>query len=177
MTGLPDTRAPDRRRTHPWRIFLPLLALTLLGALLTGLALQGEGDDVPPARIYAAQVEDVSVGAGGGPRLEPGTRTVGVHVRVRDLPPSGRLSATVERSGRSSALGRLFGAGGIKAAGGQEERLSVSESGASGIVSFEIRPSSGRALPEGRYGVEIRETSREAGDGRLLARTYFRVGD
>lgn len=175
MTGLPDTRSPGRRRTaHPWRIVLGLVAALLLLGLLAALA--PEGDGLPAERIYSPRVEEVGVGEEGASRFRPGTREVGVHVRVRDLPSPGRLSATVERYGRSSTLGRLLGTGGIRAVGGREERLSVSDGGASGIVAFEVRPSSGGALPEGLYAVEVHAISRSGGDDRLLARTYFRVG-
>jgi hypothetical protein len=175
VTGLPDTRTPGRR-ARPWRVVLPLVAASLLVALLAGLA--PEDEDPTRGRVYSPQVEEIRVGEGGdeGTRFGAGTRTVGVQLRVRDLPSAERLAATVERSGRTSALGRLLGAGRIRAVGGPEEHLSVSEGGVSGIVAFEIRPAGGGALPAGRYAVEVRTRSRGAGDDRLLARAYFRVG-
>ena len=122
-----------------------------------------------PAMVLASAA---LLAAGRFAALVPGggAFTPRVYLRVEDLPP-GRLTAAVERSGRASAVSRLFGER-VRADGGGEERLSVSEGGVSGVVAFEVRAEG--ALPAGEYTVEVRS----GGDGgALLARKYFLVGD
>ena len=160
-----------------------LLFLMVLLAAGLFLASYSPGTDFAPGEeILAPGVADIAAGTGEAPfprrdvsRFDGSTKVVRVYLRLEDLPPGRRMTATVERSGRSSALSRFFG-GGIRAKGGGEERLSVSEGGASGVVSFAVRAED--ALPAGEYAVEVRSVGAESGGGSLvLARKYFVVGD
>ena len=158
-----------------------MLVVLLTALILVALA-SGGGDFDPGEEIRGPGVEDIAAGTGEAPfprrdasRFERGTEVVWVYLRVEDLQPGGRMTATVERSATSSVVSRFFGAE-VRAQGGGEERLSVSESGASGVVTFAVR--AGEALPEGEYTVEVRSDGGEgAGGGTLLARKYFLVGD
>ncbi len=154
-----------------------LASAALLAAGLFAAMVTGRDDFTPGEEIQAPGIEDIAAGTGDASfprrdssRFEGGTEVVRVYLRVEDLPP-GRLTAAVERSGRASAVSRLFGER-VRADGGGEERLSVSEGGVSGVVAFEVRAEG--ALPAGEYTVEVR--SGGAG-GAMLARKYFLVGD
>ena len=185
MSELPDTTRPKPRRGTikplPYLVILIVLMLGAAAMLLPG----GEDDPAPGEELHAAGVEDIAAGTGDTPfpradasRFERGTREVRVYLRVEDVPAGDRMVATVERSGRSSALARVIGKPTIRARDGKNGRLAISEGGASGVVSFAVRATDGGALPAGGYRVEVRFVSREeAGDGRLAARKYFRIGD
>ncbi|QIN82692.1 hypothetical protein GBA63_08575 [Rubrobacter tropicus] len=153
--------------------------------LATGLFIvtSTTGEDFAPGEeILSPGVADIAAGTGEAPfprtdvsRFDGSTEVVRVYLRVEELPPGRRMTATVERYGRSSALSRFFG-GGIRAEGGGEDRLSVSQSGVSGVVSFAVRAED--ALPAGEYAVEVRSVRAESGEETLvLARKYFVVGD
>ena len=151
-------------------------ALLVAGVLV---ATQASGDDfVPGEEILSPAVPDIAAGTGeelfprrDASRFEGGTEVVRIYLRVEDLPPGRKMTARVQRSARSS-LFSWFSGGGIRAEGGGEERLSVSENGVSGIVSFAVRAEG--ALPAGAYSVEVRSAGRESS---ILARKYFVVGD
>ncbi len=183
MSKLPDTTTPKETRRTLVPAAIVLVSTVLLAAVLfVVLVVAGEDEFAPGEEIYVPEIEDIAAGTGEAPfprhdasRFDEGTEVVRVYLRVEDLPPGRRMTAAVERSARSSAVFRFFG-GEVRAVGGGEERLSVSESGASGVVVFDVR--AGDALPAGRYTVEVRSTG-ENGDGvdAVLARKYFLVGD
>lgn len=184
MSGLPDTTRskPRRRPAAPW--FAALAASLVLGAIVVSVFSGGEEDPTPREEVYAG-VEDIAAGTEGVPfprsdasRFDTGTPTVRVYLRVEGVPVAERMVATVERTGRSSAFSALFGGSGVRADDGGEGRLSVSEDGASGVVSFVVRATDGGALPAGGYRVEVRFGSGEdGGAGRVAARKYFVIGD
>jgi hypothetical protein len=148
------------------------------------LFLSEDEEPVSGEEVYAG-VEDIAAGTRDVPfppsdasRFDAGTPAVRVYVRVQDAPSSERIAATVERSGRASAFAALFGASGVRAEEAGEGRLSVSEDGASGVVSFVVRAADGGPLPEGGYRVEVRFGSGgDGGAGRVAARKYFAIGD
>ncbi|CAA9383304.1 MAG: hypothetical protein AVDCRST_MAG03-96 [uncultured Rubrobacteraceae bacterium] len=184
MSGLPDTTRskPRRRIEFPW--FAALAAALLLGAVAVAVFSGGSEIPEPGEEVYAG-VEDIAAGTrdvafprSDASRFGGGTSAVRVYLRVEDVPVAGRMSATVERTGRSSAFSALFGGADVRAEDGGEGRLSVSEDGASGVVSFVVRAADGGALPAGGYGVEVRFGSGgDGGAGRVAARKYFEIGD
>ncbi len=181
MSNLPNTTTPKRTSRTPGRAIVLVLALPLAAVLFVALAPGGD-DFVPGEEIYAPEIEDIAAGTGDAPfprhdasRFDADTEVVRLYLRVEDLPRGRRLTAAVERSARSSAVFRFFGRE-VRAAGGGEERLSVSENGVSGVVAFEVR--AGGALPAGKYTVEVRSTGENGGGAdAVLARKYFLVGD
>ena len=186
MSGLPDTtRTEPRRRTTPPAYIVALLALILLGAAAVYLLPRDAGGPTPGEGVYADGIEDIAAGTGDAPfprsdasRFDGGTRAVRVYLRVEDAPAARRMVATVERTGRSSALALLFGETGVRAEDGGGGRLTVSEDGASGVASFVVRAMDGGPLPAGGYGIEVRYlTGDEGGAGRVVARKYFEIGD
>ena len=182
MSKLPDTTTPKKARGTLVPAAIVLVSTVLLAAVLFVALVAGEDEFAPGEEIYAAGIEDIAAGTEGAPfprqdasRFDAGTESVRVYLRVEDLPREQRMTAAVERSARSSALLRLFG-GEVRAVGGGEERLSVTESGASGVVAFEVR--AGDSLPAGRYTVEVRAAGESGGGAEaVLARKYFLVGD
>jgi len=126
----------------------------------------------------AAGTQDVPFPRSDASRFDAGTPAVRVYLRVEDVPVAERMVATVERAGRASAFAALFGGPGVLAEDGGEGRLSASEDGSSGVVSFVVRAADGGALPEGWYKVEVRfGTSEDGGAGRIAAAKYFVIGD
>ena len=182
MSKLPDTTTPKDARRTPVPAATILVSMVLLSAVLFTILVAGRDDFAPGEEIYAPEIEEIAAGPPEAPfprrdvsRFDAETEVVRVYLRVEDLPPDRRMTAAVERSARSSALLRFFGEG-VRAVGGGEERLSVSETGASGVVAFDVR--AGDALPDGRYTVEARSAGENAaGADAVLARKYFLVGD
>ena len=155
----------------------------LVVALGLAVALSyGRQDFSPGEEIGAAGVEDIAVSPEAGTypesdrlRLGGDLRVVYVYVRVEELAAAGGLGARVERSGRTSALARLLGGDALRVVDGEEDRLTASENGVSGVVRFAVRETSGGPLAAGAYTVEVYAGG---GDGRLVvARKYFTVGD
>ena len=180
MSGLPDTtRTKPRRRTAPW---YAALAASLV---VVAVGFLSSGEEPAPGEEVHAGVEDIAAGTqdvafprSDASRFDPGTREVRVYVRVEGAPVPERVAASVERSGRASAFAALFGGSGVRVEDAGEGRLSVSEDGASGVVSFVVRAADGGPLPEGGYRVEVRFGSGEdGGAGRVAAGKYFAIGD
>ena len=184
MSGLPDTTRPKPRRkiSFPW--FSALAAFLLLGSVAVYASAGGDEGRGPGEEVYAG-VEDIAAGTQDVPfprddasRFEAGTPSVRVYLRVEDVPVGERMVGTVGRAGRTSAFSALFGGSRVRAEDGGEGRLSVSEGGATGVVSFAVRAADGGALPAGGYRVEVRFGSGgEGGAGRLAARKYFEIRD
>lgn len=185
MSGLPDTtRSKPRRRTAaPW--YAALAASLVLGAAVVSAFADGDDGPISVEEEVYAGVEDIAAGTGDVPfprsdasRFDAGTPAVRVYVRVEDVPVAEKMVATVERTGRASAFSALFGGSGVRAEDAGEGRLSVSEGGASGVVSFVVRAADGGPLPAGGYRVEVRFGSGEdGGAGRVAAGKYFVIRD
>ena len=111
-------------------------------------------------------------------RFDGGVEEIYVYLRVENLATYGDLEAGVERTSRTSALGRLLGGGGeLVVENGGEERLAVSSGGgASGVIKFAVRPASGGALSSGDYTVTVYAAAGRAGQNTMMARKYFVVG-
>ena len=179
MSLLPNTTTPKSKRSAGIRITVLVLAVLLAAVLFT---LFSDDDFAPGEEILAPGVEDIAAGSGDASfpvqdtsRFDGTTEMVRVYLRVEDLPPGRRMIATVERSGRSSAVSRFFGRG-VRVEGGGEERVSVSGNGVSGVVVFAVRARS--ALPAGEYTVGVYSVGGEGvGEESILARKYFLVGD
>ena len=183
MSRLPDTTsAKPRRRRAPWHAVLA--AALVLVVVAVAFFLSGGEEPPPGEEVYAgveeiaASTEDVPFPRSDASRFDVGTPEVRVYLRVEDVPVAERMVAAVERTGRASAFSALFGGSGVRAEDAGEGRLSVSEDGASGVVSFVVRTADGGPLPEGGYRVEVRSGSGgDGGAGRVVAGKYFAIGD
>ncbi len=182
MSRLPDTTSAKPRRRPAPLYAVPAASLVLVALALLFLS----GGEEPPQgeEVYAgveeiaASTEDVPFPRSDAARFEAGASEVRVYLRVEDVPVAERMVAAVERTGRASAFSALFGGSGVRAEDDGEGRLSLSEDGASGVVSFVVRAADGGPLPEGGYRVEVRFGSgRAGGAGRVAAGKYFAIGD
>jgi hypothetical protein len=183
VSRLPDTtRTEPRRRAAPWYAALAAALVVVGGAIFVTAG--GKEPPKPAEEVYAG-VEDIAVGTEDVPfprsdasRFGAGTLEVRVYLRVQDVPVAERMVAAVERTGRSSAFAALLGGSDVLAEDAGEGRLSVSEDGASGVVSFVVRAADGGPLPEGGYRVEVRFGSGgDGGMGQVAAGKYFQIGD
>jgi hypothetical protein len=185
VSGLPDTKSSRPRRRATASLWYVALAASLVLAAAAVYVFAGAGETPEPSERLNAGVEEIAAGTADVPfprsdasRFDAGTPLVRVYLRVGGVPVAERMVATVERTGRASAFGALFGGPEVRAKAGGEGRLSVSEDGASGVVSFVVRAADGGALPEGGYRVEVRFGSGgDGGEGRVAGRKYFEIGD
>jgi hypothetical protein len=137
------------------------------------------GEDLvsPGAQDIAVSREDSMYPASDRLRFDGGVEEIYVYLRVENLATYGDLEAGVERTSRTSALGRLLGGGGELVVENEgEERLAVSSGGASGVIKFAVRPASGGALPSGDYTVTVYAAAGRTGQNTMMARKYFVVG-
>lgn len=155
-----------------------VLALTgvIMLTVVVMSALGGEsfapGEDIldPAIEDVAASDQSALYPPSDAVRFEAAPAAVYVYLAVEELPQDKDLQARVEHSTRGSLLRRVFPGPGIRVVDGGEEQLSPDDEGASGVVKFEIRPSSGDVLPEGDYAVRVYR------DGKEMARKRFVVG-
>ncbi len=162
----------------------PVVALCfglLLVAVVSFLGRRGfsPGEELisPGAQDIAVSQKDTTYPDSDTLRFEEGPEVVYVYLRVENLAADDDLRASVERTSRTSVLGRMIGGSGLRVVDAGEERLGASGGGVSGVVKFAVRPASGRRLPAGNYTVAIYAVSGGAGEGGVVARKYFVVGD
>ena len=155
------------------------LAAMGLAALLLVVVTQVRGEGFSPGeKLYAPGFKDVAVSTEDTSyppsdvlRFENRPKVIYVYLAVEGLPRVKDLEASVERSGRRSALAWLLGEGdGIEVSDGQAEHLVLADGGASGVVKFAVRAKSGGGLPAGGYTVSIYTTH-----GETAARKSFLI--
>jgi hypothetical protein len=177
---LPDTTTDKRGGRGPGLLLVAACSVVVL--LLAVVALtSGNGKFSPGEELIAPGVEDVAVSpqattsypGSDALRLGEGPEVVFVYLRVEDLPADGGLEARVARWNRTPALARLFGGGGLRVLGEEEDRLGASDGRVSGVVRFAVRAESGGPLPAGDYTVEVFVAGRDG----PVAKKYFVVGD
>ena len=132
---------------------------------------------LPGARDIAVSTEDTAYPISDYLRFDGRPEVVYVYLRVEDLTAHGHLEARVERTARTSVIGRLLGGDEVRVEDLSENPLGTSGGGASGVLKFAVRPGSGKRLPAGNYTVEVYNASGGAGQGGAVARKYFVVGD
>jgi hypothetical protein len=148
-----------------------LLLLVVVMSVLGGESFS-PGEDIldPAVEDVAASDESALYPPTDVVRFETAPAAVYVYLAVEELPQGKELQARVEHSTRGSLLRRIFPGGEIEVVDEGEEQLSPDDEGASGVVKFAIRPSSGAVVPEGDYSVRIYR------DGEEMARKRFVVG-
>ncbi|HJQ30484.1 MAG TPA: hypothetical protein VJ827_14185 [Rubrobacter sp.] len=182
MNFLPDTtrdKGRDRRPSSPVLVAVCIVLLFLAGVLflMPGDFSPGEALISPGAEDIAASSEDTTYPSSDRLRFGDGTEVVYVYLRVEDLPTQGDLEARVERTSRTSAIGRIFGSSHLRVVDEDEERLGVSGGGVTGVVKFAVRAEPGRRLPAGNYTVGIYAPGPARSTSTTVARKYFVVGD
>jgi hypothetical protein len=176
---LPET-ATRKKVVRRWPGYV-LAVLGLAALVLVAVALLREEGFSPSEELYAPGFEGVAVStrdtsypASDVLRFDGSPEVVYVYLVVEDLPSGRNLEATVERSGRQSALAWLLeGGDGLEVSDEQEEHLRPSGGGVSGVVQFAVRTESGGPLPAGNYTVSIHGTE----GGAAAARKYFVIRD
>lgn len=182
MNVFPDTTT---EKTGERRSSGRVLAAVCCGLLLAGAVVAfwprdfspGEGLISPGAEDIAVSREDTAYPTSDTLRFDGRPDAVYVYLRVEDLVASGDFRATVDRTTRTSVVGRLLGGGGLRVVEGSAEHLDASGEGASGVLKFAVRPESGGRLPAGDYTVEVYATAGDTQQGGLMATKYFVVGD
>jgi hypothetical protein len=185
--GWPLNRLPNTttgKTSERYRVNLALVALCLAVLLLAGVLSLSPGGFSPGEDLVAPGAADIAVSqkdtmypTSDRLRFDGGAEDIYVYLRVENLATYGDLGASVERTSRTSALGRLLGGGGELVVENEgEERLAVSSGGASGVVKFAVRPASGGGLPSGDYTVTVYGASGGTGQNTIVARKYFVVG-
>jgi hypothetical protein len=179
---LPETATRKVNRRWPG---YALAVMGLAALLLVAVALLRGGDFSPGEELRAPSFEDVAVSTEDALyppsdvlRFDDGPEVVYVYLAVEDLPAGTNLEATVERSGRRSALSWLLGGGDkLEVSDEREEHLGPSGDGISGVVQFAVRTETGEPLPAGNYTVSIYTAPEGTGAADAAARKYFVIRD
>ncbi len=179
---LPST-THKRASRGSWRMY-SILVLILAGLALL-IWLLSIGLKFEPGEKLAAQgVRDIAVSerdtlypSSDVLRFAERPQAVHVYVAVDGLNSGTKLSARVERSGRGSLLSRLFSGAGaaLEAVDENEEQLSPSSGGVSGVAKFIVRTKSGEPVPPGDYTVIIYRSDANAEGEEEAARKLFVV--
>jgi hypothetical protein len=160
VSVLPDTATERTHRRWPG---YALAAMGLAALLLVAVAIVRGENFTPGEELYEPGFEDVVVSTADTSyppsdalRFNLRPEVVYVYLAVEDLPRDSDLEASIERSGRESALSRLLGGDeSIEVLDGREEQLGPSADGVSGVVKFAVRAEAGEPLPAGNYTVSI----------------------
>jgi hypothetical protein len=154
-----------------------LLLVEIVLFLLPGDFSPGEELISNGAEDIVASPEDTAYPSSDRLRFDDGPEVVYVYLRVEDLTTEGDFGASVERTSRTSILGRIFSGSRLRVVDEDEERLGVSGGAVSGVVKFAVRAEPGRPLPAGNYTVSIYVPGPEESTNTTVARKYFVVGD
>jgi hypothetical protein len=95
------------------------------------------------------------------------------------LPSGEDMEARVKRVGSGSMFSRFFGQeAGLEALDEQEDHLSKSENGATGVVKFALKTRSGEPVPPGNYAIDVYSPGNPdevvgGEDGAVAVRKFF----
>ena len=162
MSVLPNTttKGADRR----WPLYV-LLAVVLVALALGVEAFLRAENFLPGENISAPGIRDVVVSSENSlypppdtARFEVSPENIFVYLSVEELPNVEGMEARVQRAESGSAFSLLFDRGAsIEVLDEQEDQLSTGENGATGIMKFALKTTSGEPVPPGNYTVEIYE--------------------
>lgn len=160
--ALPETATRGARRRWPLYVLVAVALVAL--ALLVEAFLRTE-DFSPGEEISSPSIQDVAVSEEDSlypppdmSRFTARPGTIFVYLSVEDVPSVEDMGARVERSGSGSAFSLFQERGSrIQVLDEQEDQLSNDEQGASGIIKFALKTSSGEPVPPGNYTLEISE--------------------
>ena len=167
-----------------WPLYV--LVAAALAALALGVEAFLRAENFSPGEeILSPGIQDVAVSTENSLYPPPDTDhfeeppgTVFVYLSVQDLPSGEDMEARVERVESGSAFALLFGRrSGLEALDEQEDHLRKGPNGATGIVKFVLKTSSGEPMPPGNYTVDVygSETISEEGSPGVAARKFFVV--
>ncbi len=160
MSVLPNTttKGADRR----WPLYV-LVAVVLVALALGVEAFLRAETFLPGEDISALGIRDVVVSPENSLYPPPDTarfdvppEIIFVYLSVEELPDVEGMEARVQRAESESAFSLLFDRGAsIEVLDEQEDQLSTGENGATGIMKFALKTTSGEPVPPGNYTVEI----------------------
>ncbi len=180
MSALPNTttRGAERR----WPLYA-LLAAALIALALGMEAFLREENFAPRKQILSTSVRDVIVSQENSlypppdmNRFQGPPEAVFVYLSVEGLPSGEDMEARVQRAESGSVFRMLFGEeSGIEVLDEQEDQLSKSEDGATGIVKFVLKTNSDEPVPPGNYTIEVYGPGEAEAGGEPAARKSFVV--
>jgi hypothetical protein len=181
MTALPNTTS-SKEAGRRWPLYV-LVAVVLVALTLGVEAFLRAENFSPGEEIVSPSIRDIAVSAENSlypppdtSRFEERPETIFVYLGVEGLPSGEDMEARVERAGSGSIFSLFFGQGaGLEVLDEQEDHLSKSENGATGVVKFALKTSSGEPVPPGNYTVDIYGPGGTDEEGAAAARKRFVV--
>ncbi len=181
MTALPNTTS-SKEAGRRWPLYV-LVAIILVALTLGVEAFLRAENFSPGEEIVSPSIRDIAVSAENSlypppdtSRFEERPETIFVYLSVEGLPSGEDMEARVERAGSGSMFSLFFGQGArLEALDEQEDHLSKSENGATGVVKFALKTSSGEPVPPGNYTVDIYGPGGTDEEGGAAARKRFVV--
>ena len=175
MSVLPNTTTKGAYR---WPLYVLVVVVLVALALIIEAFLREETFS-PGEEISAYGIRDLVVSEEDSLYPPPDTSyfqgppgTIFVYLSVEELPGGEDMEARVERAWSGSVFSLFFGGeAGLEAIDEQEDQLSASENGSTGILKFAFRTGSGEPVPPGNYTLEISG----GGEGGAAARKSFVV--
>lgn len=177
------TKGPGRH----WPLYLLVAAALVALSLGVETFLRAENFS-PREEIVSPSIQNISVSAQNSLYPPPDTghfterpETIFVYLSVDGLPSGEDMEARVQRAGSGSVFSILFGQGvGLEALDEQEDQLSSTENGATGVVKFALKTKSGEPMPPGNYTIDIYgpgsiDASVDEEAGAVAARKFFVV--
>jgi hypothetical protein len=160
VSVLPNTTTRGAHRRWPLYV---LVAVVLVALALGVEAFLRAENFLPGEDILNPGIRDVVVSPQNSLYPPPDTAhfeeppdTIFVYLSVEDLPRVESMEARVEREESGSAFSLLFDRGAsIEVLDEQEDQLSTGENGATGIMKFAVKTTSGEPVPPGNYTVQI----------------------
>jgi hypothetical protein len=178
VSVLPNTttKGADRR----WPLYV-LVAVVLVALALGVEAFLRAENFLPGEDISTPGIRDVVVSPQNSLYPPPDTAhfeeppdTIFVYLSVEDLPGVESMEARVEREESGSAFSLLFDRGAsIEVLDEQEDQLNTGENGATGIMKFAVKTTSGKPVPPGNYTVEIYGLGATDEEGAVAVRKLF----
>lgn len=167
MSVLPNTATKGAYRHWPLYV---LAAVAVVAFVLIVEAFLRAATFLPEEEISGAGIRDVVVSGENSLYPPPDTghfqeppETVFVYLSVEGLPSGEDMEARIERAWSGSVFSLFFGRGaGLEALDEQEDQLSVGENGATGILKFAFRSTSGEPVSPGSYTLDIRGPGEDA---------------
>jgi hypothetical protein len=178
VSVLPNTttKGADRR----WPLYA-LVAVVLVALALGVEAFLRSENFLPGEDIPSPGIRDVIVSPQNSLYPPPDTAhfeeppdTIFVYLSVEDLPRVESMEARVEREESGSAFSLLFDRGAsIEVLDEQEDQLSTGENGATGVMKFAVKTTSGEPVPPGNYTVEIYGPDANGEEDAVAVRKLF----
>lgn len=158
-----------------------VLVAVALVALALGVEAFLRAENFLPGEEVSPGVRDVVVSPENSLYPPPDTahfegppETIFVYLSVEELPSVEDMEAQVERVGSGSVFSLLLDRGaGIEVLDEQEDQLSTGENGATGIMKFALKTTSGEPVPPGNYTVEVYGPGATGGEYAVAARKLF----